>query len=643
MSDPLRHECGIAMVRLKRPLAYYHERYGTALWGYQKLFLLMEKQHNRGQDGVGVGACKLQMKLGSPYIFRARNADKDGLGALFRELQEGLHKQVRAGVIDMDDPASVKEGFDFAGEILLGHLRYGTSGAFGTGSCHPYLRRSNWPTKTLMVAGNFNMTNTSVLNRKLMDRGQHPVFDTDTQTVLEEIGYHLDEAHGRLYRELRDYETTGQEVAGLISSALDIADIARRASAIWDGGYTIGGVIGNGDMFVLRDPNGIRPCHIYEDDEVLAVASERAPLMTVFGVGVDEVHELPAGHVLSVKSDGSRSLDALSDELPEPRPCSFERIYFSRGNAPDIYQERRSLGDALVPQVLRETGEDFDRTVVSFVPNTAEIAYHGLMDGLRLHRRREVRAQLMRAIAEGEATEELIDGLIMGGWPRGEKIAHKDIKLRTFISQEDGRNQLVSHVYDITYGVVGPDDCLVVIDDSIVRGTTLKQSVLKILARTRPRKIVVASTAPQIRYPDCYGIDMSEVGKFIAFQAAVELLKNRQMGQVLLDTYEACLAELEKPWGQMENRVKALYAPFSDEEISAQIGEMLRPNDVAWDGEIKMIFQTVENLHRSIPGGCGDWYFTGDYPTAGGYAVVNRAYVDFYEEREGRPYDLLFL
>jgi amidophosphoribosyltransferase len=639
MSDFLKHECGIAAVRLRKPLAYYHDRYGTCLWGLNKLFLLMEKQHNRGQDGTGIGCVKLNMPMGLPYVHRRRGIEKDALAEIFRKEIKSFYKMSRKGILNHKDPESVKRHFDFGGEILVGHLRYGTSGEFDEGACHPYLRRSNWPTRTLMVMGNFNMTNAAELNEVLIKRGQHPVFGTDTQTVLEEIGYHLDEAHTDLYRHLRDEGVPGEEMPERISAALDVPKLVAESAAAWDGGYAICGVIGNGDMFVMRDPRGIRPCHMLVTDEVIAFASERVPLMTVFEAEADDVRAVDPGSMISIKSDGTVSDSAIA---PPQRftPCSFEKIYFSRGNDPQIYRERKAMGAALVPQVVDSIGGEFEKTVFSFIPNTAETAYHGLMDGLRLFRREQVRTAILDAAETGGLTPDLLDELIMRNWPKGEKIAHKDIKMRTFISQEKGRDQLVSHVYDITYGVVKPGDFLVALDDSIVRGTTLKKSILKILARTHPSKIVVCSTAPQIRYPDCYGIDMSELGKFIAFQAAVAL--HRRAGrQALLDKiYDDCRAELMKPAAERRNRVQRVYQDFTDEEISAEISRMVYPEDIEWDGEVHVIFQTIENLRSSIKGDTGDWYFTGDYPTPGGYSMVNLAYLRWFEGVGGRSYDL---
>jgi amidophosphoribosyltransferase len=639
MSDFLKHECGIAAVRLRKPLAYYLDRYGSSLWGFNKLFLLMEKQHNRGHDGTGIGCVKLDMPLGQPYVQRRRGIEKDALARIFQKEIKSFHKMARKGILDPKDPVSVKNRYDFGGEILVGHLRYGTSGEFDEGSCHPYLRRSNWPTRTLMVMGNFNMTNAAELNQVLIERGQHPIFGTDTQTVLEEIGYHLDEAHTDLYRKLRDSGVDGREMPTRISAELDIPQIVGQAAQPWDGGYSICGVVGNGDMFVMRDPQGIRPCHMLITDEVIAFASERVPLMTVFEASADQVKAVDPGSIITIKADGSFS-DSSFSAPKRYTPCSFEKIYFSRGNDPQIYRERKAMGAMLVPQIVESIGGCFDKAVFSFVPNTAETAYYGLMDGLRLYRRQQVRSEILKAVAEGNLDDEKLDDLILRNWPRGEKLAHKDIKMRTFISQEKGRDQLVSHVYDITYGIVKEDDALVVLDDSIVRGTTLKKSILKILARTEPRKIVVCSTAPQIRYPDCYGIDMADIGRFIAFQAAVSLHRKAGRQSLLDQIYEECRAEMKKDPNERVNRVQGVYADFTDEEISEEISRMVYPEDIEWSGEVQVVFQTIENLRASIKGDCGDWYFTGNYPTVGGYAMVNNAYIRWYEGIGGRSYDL---
>ncbi|MEY3000810.1 MAG: hypothetical protein RL648_1024 [Verrucomicrobiota bacterium] len=640
MSDPIKHECGIALIRLKKPLDYYRQAYGTPLYGFHKLFLLMEKQHNRGQDGAGIGCVKLSMPLGQSYMHRERVLQENSLGELFRKPLKRYDKAVRAGLIVPEFTETVKAHFDFGGEVLIGHLRYGTSGSFSESSCHPYFRRSNWPTRNLMVCGNFNMTNTAELNQILIERGQHPIFDTDTQTILEEIGFHLDEAHDAIYHRMRDSsDLPGRDIPAVISEDLDLIRILRKSARVWDGGYAIAGLVGNGDAFVMRDPNGIRPVHYFEDDEVIAFASERVPLMTVFGKEKEAIREVPPGHVMSIKHSGEVRLEPFAEPASR-QSCTFERIYFSRGNDPDIYRERKALGGALCDQILAEIDHDLERAVFSYVPNTAETASYGLLHALRRYRRRAVRDQILEAQQKGVLTGDLLDDLILKNWPRAEKIAHKDIKLRTFISQEQGRSKLVSHVYDVSYGVVQPEDALVILDDSIVRGTTLRESIIKILARTNPRKIVIASTAPQIRYPDCYGIDMSELGKFIAFQAAISLLKESGASGRIEDTYRACLEEVKRPKEAQLNRVKELYAPFAPEEISARIAEMLRPRDIPWQGELRIVYQRIENLHASIPGHTGDWYFTGNYPTPGGTAVVNQAFIHYFENRTGRSYDV---
>lgn len=656
MSDPIHHECGIAVVRLKKELAYYQDKYGSALHGFNLLAALMTKQRNRGQDGIGVGCCKLNMPPGSPYLFRERFATSvEQMGTVFEGIKKD-YKRIARRIDEQrkeerddsgkeqprfeEDPEAIKREFELAGEINIGHLRYGTSGGLGKACLHPYIRRSTWPTRSLMVMGNFNLTNTGELNRVMMQRGQHPVFGTDTQSVLEEIGFQLDEAHTQLYHELRDGGLPGTEIPGHISARLDVTDVVKKSAAIWDGGYTIVGVIGNGDLFVMRDPNGIRPCFYYEDDEILAFASERVALMSVLEVPEESVRELPAAHVAVMKSCGTFSLQPFT-EPREPKPCSFERIYFSRGNDSTIHHQRKMLGEQLVPQLIEAIDNDFEHTVLSFIPNTAETAYFGFLDGLRKSRRLAVREALQEMLRKGEVDDQKLDDLVLRNWPRAEKIAHKDIKMRTFIASETGRDQLVSSVYDITYGIVTERDNLVVIDDSIVRGTTLRTSLLRILARTNPRRIVVVSTAPQIRYPDCYGIDMSELGKFIAFQAAIKLLEDHGLRHIVRETYEACKAEVAKPRSQMSNAVKAIYAPFTDEQISAKVAQLVSPQNTAWKGEVKVIFQSISGLHEALGDEFGDWYFSGDYPTPGGFAVVNHAFINFFEGKEGRSYDTL--
>jgi amidophosphoribosyltransferase len=659
MSDPIRHECGIAVVRLKKPLGYYYQKYGNALYGFDALQALMTKQRNRGQDGFGIGCTKLGMPAGLPYMFRERSTESvDQIGQVFEDLRKDMKRIARR--IDKqrkderdqegkefvpfeEDPEAIKREFEMAGEIYIGHLRYGTSGDFGKGSLHPYLRRTSWPTRTLMVMGNFNLTNTRELNQIMMQRGQHPVFSTDTQSVLEEMGFQLDEAHTRLYHSIRDAGVPGAEIPSHISQQLDVTQFIRDSAKRWDGGYAIVGVVGNGDLFAMRDPNGIRPCYYYENDEVFTLASERVAIMSVFGITEKEVQKLPPAHVAVVKADGSMSILPFT-EPREFKPCSFERIYFSRGNDSVIYRQRKALGEQLVPQVVKTIDNDFEHTVLSFVPNTAETAYYGFLDGLRKARRVVVKEALVEMLKDGKfdaEDEARLDDLVLRNWPRGEKIALKDLKMRTFIAQETGRDALVSSGYDITYGVVTPQDNLVVIDDSIVRGTTLKKSLLRILARTNPKRIVVCSTAPQIRYPDCYGIDMAELGKFIAFQAAVALLRERNMSHIVWETYAACKAELKKPRDQVRNAVKAIYAPFTDEEISAKVAEMIKPEETSWHGTVEVIYQTIPGLHEALGSEFGDWYFSGDYPTPGGFSVVNQSFILYCEAKGGRAHEAL--
>ena len=637
MSDSIRHECGVALVRLLKPLSYYQEKYGTPLWGFFKLFLLMEKQHNRGQDGAGVACVKLGMPAGEPFMFRERNIKTNPLDRIFKALLQQYAAQVADGTIHPEFTETVKRNFDFGAELYLGHLRYGTSGGYSLSACHPYFRRSPWPTRNLMLAGNFNMTNTMELNASLIAMGQHPIFATDTQAVLEKIGFFLDEEHEDIFRLLRTRGLPGPEITRRISEELDIARVVTRASKGLAGGYTLAGLIGNGDAFVMRDPSGIRPCHYFQNDEVVAVASERAPLMTVFDLEAPAVHEVPPGHVVVVKKSGTVTSTAFMEPLPRAS-CSFERIYFSRGNDLDIYRERKALGACLTDQVLAAIDRDLENTVIGFIPNTAEVAYYGLMEALRLRRRDEVKAAILGAARQGTLDEARLDDLILRNWPRAEKIVSKDVKIRTFIGQEKWRNELASHVYDVFYGSVKPADNLVMIDDSIVRGTTLRRSIIRILSRLRPKKIIIVSTAPQIRYPDCYGIDMSELAKFIAFEATVALLKERGQGGLLEEVYGLCGEALGSREPCTVNHVRRIYEPFTPAEISAKIVERVYPHNLEWQGPVQIIYQTIENLHAAVPHHTGDWYFTGKYPTPGGYRVVNQAYVNYYEKHEGRSY-----
>ncbi|MEM9159650.1 MAG: amidophosphoribosyltransferase [Verrucomicrobiota bacterium] len=638
MGELIKHECGIAQVRLKKPLQYYADKYGTPLYGFYKLFLLMEKQRNRGQDGAGVAAIKFDMPAGEPYMFRERSTKSNALDKIFKSTLKQYSKLTRDGVVLPDYVPSIKANFDFCAEFFMGHLRYGTSGGYSLSVCHPFFRRSSWPTKNLVLAGNFNMTNTSELNKSLIDMGQHPIFATDTQALLEKVGFHLDEAHDNLYRYLRDEGHTPDEISERILREIDMVKVFQRAAVKWDGGYVLAGAIGNGDSFILRDPKGIRPAFYFEDDEVFASASERAPLMTIFGKQIEDIHEVPAGGIILVKKSGELIEDTFRKGDGELTKCSFERIYFSRGNDADIYRERKALGAGLAEPVMRAIDNDLENTVISFVPNTSEVGYFGFLSELRLRRRHRVKAAILKAQAEGTLDDALLDELIMKNWPRGEKIAHKDAKLRTFISTEDSRNEMASHVYDVTYGLVEEKDNLVCIEDSIVRGTTMRKSVLKILSSLNPKKIVIASTAPQIRYPDCYGIDMSELGKFIAFEAAIALLKEKGKSETINEVYRKCLDAVQSESECAINHVKEIYAPFSDEQISAKISELVYPRDVEWKGDIEVIYLSVDGLRKALPNHTGAWYFTGDFPTPGGYRVVNQAFINYFEKSKGRSY-----
>jgi amidophosphoribosyltransferase len=571
-------------------------------------------------------------------MFRERNTRANPLDAIFRRLLTRYKAQGRA---DAAGPAELsaeelKRRFEFCAEVYLGHLRYGTSGGYGMSACHPYFRRSPWPTRNLMLAGNFNLTNTAELNGTLIEKGQHPIFATDAQTLVETLSVFLDEEHETSYRALRAQGLDGRDLALRISEKLDVARVLERSSQSWDGGYALVGLVGNGDAFVARDPAGIRPVFYLQNEEVFAVASERAALLTGFEVSIDAVREVPPGQVIVIKKGGDIATSPFRRALPRAS-CSFERIYFSRGNDPDIYRERKALGAMLADPVLEAVEHDIENSVFSFIPNTAEVAYFGLMEGLHARRRSAVKASILEASSRGQLSEGLLDELVLNNWPRSEKLVSKDVKMRTFIGQEEWRNQASTHVYDITYGAIGGKDRLVVVDDSIVRGTTLKSSILRILARLAPREIIIVSTAPQIRYPDCYGIDMSELGRLIAFEAAIALLAERGQQALVTQVYELCKAELERETPSV-NHVQKLYEMSSPQQIADKIVELVRPKSLAWPGRVRMIFQTIEALHAAVPDHPGDWYFTGNYPTPGGYRVVNQAMVNYFEGQSGRSY-----
>jgi amidophosphoribosyltransferase len=633
MSDAIKHECGIALIRLKQPLQYYVDKYGTAFYGINKLHLLMEKQHNRGQDGAGVANIKLDMEPGERYISRYRSIDPKPIQDIFEHINE------RFQVIGEEDPAKLKDvaylkkHAGFTGELFLGHLRYGTFGRNSIESCHPFLRQNNWITRNLVVAGNFNLTNVDELFSILLEIGQHPKEKSDTVTVLEKIGHYSDVENDELLGHYQSLGYSNQEAYKKIADQLDIEKILKNASADWDGGYAMAGLFGHGDAFVLRDPSGIRPAYWYEDDEVCVVASERPVIQTAFNLRTEAVHELTPGHALIIKKNGSVSEVEINAPKIENK-CSFERIYFSRGNDKDIYNERKNLGRFVVPNVLKNIDYDLDNTVFSFIPNTAESSFYGMIKGLEDHLNDRKHDALVALGAH--ATPEKIKEIIYQR-ARIEKIIIKDAKARTFITQDDARDDMVAQVYDITYGsVVRGKDNLVVIDDSIVRGTTLKQSVLRILDRLGPKHIVIVSSAPQIRYPDCYGIDMAKMGDFIAFDAAIALLKEQGKTSIIEDVYKKSKAQENAPKEQIVNFVKEIYAPFTPEEISAKIAQLLTPENI--NATVQIVYQTVEDLHKACPGNTGDWYFTGDYPTPGGNKVVNKAFINYIEGKNERAY-----
>lgn len=633
MSDAIKHECGIALLRLKKPLQYFLDKYGTAFYGINKMNLLMEKQINRGQDGAGLANIKFDMQPGERYISRHRSIDSKPIQDIFSHINSRFEEIGKKDPALLKDVDYLKKNAGFTGELFLGHLRYGTFGRNSIESCHPFLRQNNWITRNLVVAGNFNLTNVDELFDVLLGIGQHPKEKSDTVTVLEKIGHFLDEENNELYHELKLKGYVNPEITHKIIENLNIERILKRASEDWDGGYAMAGLFGHGDAFVLRDPAGIRPAFWYEDDEICVVASERPVIQTVFKLKREQIKELTPGHALIIRKNGQIS-ERMINQPVDPKKCSFERIYFSRGNDADIYEERKNLGHNVVPQVLQSIDYDLDHSVFSFIPNTAEVSFYGLIKGLEDHLNQKKLQQVI-ALGAHPSQEDLEKILLQRA--RIEKIAIKDAKLRTFISQDDSRDDLVAHSYDITYGSVqrGKDN-LVVIDDSIVRGTTLKQSILRILDRLDPKKIVVVSSAPQIRYPDCYGIDMAKMGDFIAFEAAIELLHESGQSQIIEDVYLKCKEQINYPKEQIRNYVREIYAPFTDDQISARIAKMLRPDDI--NAEVEIIYQTVENLHKACPNNLGDWYFTGNYPTPGGNKVVNRAFINWKEGRNERAY-----
>jgi len=632
MSDALKHECGIALVRLLKPLEYYKEKYVTAFYGVNKMYLMMEKQHNRGQDGAGFASIKLDVNPGERYISRVRSNAAQPIQDIFAQINERINLEFSEHPEYKDDVAAQKKNIPYIGELFLGHVRYGTFGINSVENVHPFLRQNNWMHRNLIIAGNFNMTNTNELFDNLIKLGMHPKEKADTVTVMEKIGHFLDDAVRKLYKKAKAKGMTKQEASPYIAENLNVAKILRKSAANWDGGYAMAGLLGHGDSFVLRDPAGIRPAYFYQDDEVIVVASERPAIQTVFNVPFEEVKELDPGNALIIKKDGSMKLSEILAPL-ERRSCSFERIYFSRGSDAEIYQERKMLGKLIMPKILEAIDFDTENSVFSFIPNTAETSFYGMLEAAQ----DELNKQKNEAILnekEKLTTERLQQ--IQAHKIRTEKIAIKDVKLRTFITDDSSRDDLVAHVYDVTYGVVKTDDNLVIIDDSIVRGTTLKKSILKMLDRLHPKQIVVVSSAPQIRYPDCYGIDMARLEHLVAFQAALELHKDRGTYGVVEEIYHKCKEQVALEDASVINHVKKLYAPFTDEEISDKIAEIISDENIK--AKVKLIFQSVDDLHKACPKNLGDWYFTGNYPTAGGNRVVNRAYINFYEGNPERAY-----
>ena len=632
MSDQLKHECGIALIRLLKPLEFYKEKYGTAFYGINKMYLMMEKQHNRGQDGAGFASVKLDLDPGQRYISRVRSNAAQPIQDIFAQINDRINTGLTENPEIKDDVAAQKEQLPYIGELLMGHVRYGTFGKNSIESVHPFLRQNNWMHRNLIMAGNFNMTNVHTLFNKLVSLGQHPKDMADTVTVMEKVGHFQDRQVSKLYKKFKSKGLSKIEASPKIAEELDVAKILRKSARDWDGGYAMGGLMGHGDAFLLRDPAGIRPAYYYQNDEVVVVASERPVIQTAFNAPFDEVKELDPGKAIIIKKDGTVTLDQITEPL-ERKACSFERIYFSRGSDAEIYKERKMLGKLLFPKIMESIDNDIDNTVFSYIPNTAETSFYGMVEEGHAVLNQQKRDFIIAG--NGQLTAEQVEETLSRKL-RTEKIAIKDAKLRTFITEDSSRDDLVAHVYDVTYGVVKPEDNLVIIDDSIVRGTTLKKSILKMMDRLNPKKIVVVSSAPQIRYPDCYGIDMARLEGLVAFRAALALHKDRGTYHIIEEIYKKCKLQTELEDVDVVNHVVDLYAPFKDQEISDKIGELLSDEDI--NAEVKVIYQTVEDLHKACPKNLGDWYFTGDYPTAGGNRVVNRAYINFFEGNDERAY-----
>ncbi len=632
MSDQLKHECGIALIRLLKPLEFYKEKYGTAFYGINKMYLMMEKQHNRGQDGAGFASIKLDVKPGQRYISRVRSNASQPIQDIFSQINNRINDEMLANPDLKDDVAAQKTAIPYVGELLMGHVRYGTFGKNSIEAVHPFLRQNNWMHRNLIMAGNFNMTNVFKLFNKLVELGQHPKDMADTVTVMEKVGHFQDNEVRKLYKKFKKKGLSKMDASPKIAEEINVAKILRKSARDWDGGYAMGGLMGHGDAFLLRDPAGIRPAYYYQDDEVVVVASERPVIQTAFNAKFEDVHELDPGKAIIIKKDGTVTLDQISEPL-ERKACSFERIYFSRGSDAEIYQERKMLGRLLFPKIMEKIGDDIDNSVFSYIPNTAETSFYGMIEAAHQVLNEQKRDAILAG--EGKLTAEQVENTLSRKL-RTEKIAIKDAKLRTFITEDSSRDDLVAHVYDVTYGVVKPTDHLVIIDDSIVRGTTLKKSILKMMDRLNPKSIVVVSSAPQIRYPDCYGIDMARLEGLIAFQAALHLHKDRGTENRIKEIYEKCKTQLEFEDRDVINYVKEFYDPFTDEEISDKIAELL--SEEGLNAKVEIIYQKVEDLHKACPKNLGDWYFTGDYPTDGGNRVVNRAFINFYEGNDERAY-----
>ena len=632
MSDAIKHECGIALVRLKKPLQFYKDKYGSAFYGINKMYLLMEKQHNRGQDGAGFASVKINVKPGTRYISRVRSNKSQPIQDVFAQINDRLHGVLEQNPDKKNDVTWQEEHMPYVGNLFLGHVRYGTFGKSSIESVHPFLRQSNWRHKNLIVAGNFNMTNSKQMLEELVELGQHPKEFTDTVTVMEKIGHFLEDEVAKLYQKAKKKGFSKRNASPYIEEKLNLKKVLKRSSKNWDGGYAMAGLVGHGDAFVLRDPNGIRPTYFYEDEEVVVVASERPVIQTVFNVKIDNIKELERGHALIIKKSGKTSIK-LVNEPKEKLACSFERIYFSRGSDASIYEERKNLGKLVFPKVLNAINSDISNTVFSFIPNTAETSFYGMTEAAEDILNKQKTRKILTG-GKNLSAEKVTE--ILSERPRFEKIAIKDAKLRTFITDDRSRDDLVEHVYDITYGVVKSTDNLVIIDDSIVRGTTLKKSIIKILDRLGPKKIVVVSSAPQIRYPDCYGIDMAKIDAFIAFKAALALLKDTNQYHIVDEVYKKCKEQESKTDIEIVNHVKEIYKPFLTEEISKKIAEMLKTKEIK--ASIEVIYQSIEGLHTACPENLGDWYFTGNYPTPGGKRVVNQAYINFYEGNNKRAY-----